>query len=131
MKKIFLLFGIAAVSSASAQQKDVFDMNRHIQGVLKNKNSSGTGGKIFEADNIYRNKLSQSQPKLSHILPIGDKVYILSRDNMPCVVPDMGQFTSMPNISNPKEYFSSPLFKNNTPGSMPNALQPYRLIDSK
>lgn len=31
MKKIFLLFGIAAFSAASAQQKDVFDIHKHLQ----------------------------------------------------------------------------------------------------
>ena len=40
MKKNFLLFGIAAFSSASAQQKEMFDINRHIQEVLKNKNTN-------------------------------------------------------------------------------------------
>jgi len=30
MKKVFLLFGIAAFSSASAQQKDLFDIQKHL-----------------------------------------------------------------------------------------------------
>jgi hypothetical protein len=124
MKKVFLFFGIASFSSASAQQKDVFDINRHIQEVLKNKNPSGTGVKTFI------NPLTESQPKLSYLLSNGDKLYILNQDNMPCVVPDISQF-NMPNISNPDEYFESTLFRNHLPGSIPNAVKPDRLITSK
>ena len=46
MKKVFLVFGIAAFSSASAQQKDVFDINRHIRGFLDKKTPSGKEKKI-------------------------------------------------------------------------------------
>jgi hypothetical protein len=131
MKKIFLLFGIASFASASAQQKDVFDINRHIQEVLRNKNAPGIGVKNFKTDRISINKFTQSQPNLSHILPNGDKVFILSQDNMPCVAPDMRQFTNMPNISNPNKYFESLPFRNHLPRTIPNAVLPYRLIVSK
>ncbi|HEY6062750.1 MAG TPA: hypothetical protein VIV35_04020 [Chitinophagaceae bacterium] len=131
MKRTFLLFGLVAFTSASAQQKNVFDINRHIQEVLKNNNTGSTRVKIFETDKIFLNKFTQSLPKLSHILPNGDKVYLLHGDNMPCVVPDMRQFTTMPNISNPDEYFESLQFRQHLPGNIPNGVRPYRLITSK
>ena len=125
MKKVFLLFGLAAFSSASAQQKEVFDINRHIQEVLKNKGASGTNPKIFNA------MLTHSQTKQSYILPNGDKIHVLSDDNMPCVIPDMNQFTIMPNISNPNEYFETLFFRQHLPGNIPNAVLPHQLIASK
>lgn len=131
MKKVFLLFGIAVFSSVSAQQKDVFDMNRHIQEVLKNRNTSGSGVKNIKTNKISITGLTGSQPKRSHTLPNGDKVYTLNQDNMPCVVSDIKQFTAMFNISNPDEYFESLLFKQHLPGIIPNAVKPYRLISSK
>jgi hypothetical protein len=131
MKKVFLLFGIAAFSPASAQQKNVFDINRHIQEVLRNKSSSGTIPKTFKTDKTFIAGLIHSQPKQSYTLPNGDKVHVLSGDNMPCVIPEMMQFTTMPNISNPNEYFETLFYKQYLPGSIPNAVKPYRLIASK
>ena len=131
MKKIFLLFGVVTFSFAIAQQKDVFDINRHIQGVLKNKSTSSTGQKTFKTDKTIIAGLTHSQPKQSYILPNGDKVNVLSGDNMPCVIPEMKQFTIMPNISNPNEYFETLFFRQHLPGNIPNAVKPYRLIASK
>ncbi|HWR33080.1 MAG TPA: hypothetical protein VN451_06125, partial [Chitinophagaceae bacterium] len=37
MKKIFLLFGITVSVSAAAQHKDLFNIDRHIQGKLLDK----------------------------------------------------------------------------------------------
>jgi hypothetical protein len=127
MKKVFLLLGIASFSAASAQQKDVFDIQQHLDKMFKDK-------KIPEIVISPLNKptpVSYSWPfpnnqKLSIILPNGDKVYILSQDNMPCVVPDMTQF-NMPNVSNSHDYFQSLLPKNNIPGNIPNAA-PFFLI---
>jgi len=130
MKKVFLFFGIAAFSSASAQQKDVFDINRHIQEVLRNRNTSVRGVETFKTDQVFINSSTGSKPKLSQILPNSDKVYTLRQDNTPCVVPDMSQF-NMPNISNPSEYFESLPFKQHLPGIIPNAVIPYQLITSK
>jgi hypothetical protein len=129
MKKIFLFFGIATISSASAQQKDVFDVNRHIQQLLKNK-TAGKSIALAEIDNFFLKGSHTSGVNLSYVLPNGDKVYLLLQDNMPCVVTGTPQ-NNMPNISNPNKYFESLTFKNNTPGSIPNAVKPFRLIASK
>lgn len=129
MKKVFLLFGIAAFTSASAQQKDVFDIQKHLDKIVKDKKfpRAVTGPSVKSTDLIDHRFFSYER-KPFYTLHNGDKVYVLSGDNMPCVVPDMSQFTIMPNISDPNQYFNSPLFKNNTPGTIPNAVKPYRLI---
>ena len=133
MKKIFLLFGIAAFCSASAQQKDVFDIQKHLNQLVKDKKFPGAVFKPFNKTrpliNYYGYPLYSQN--LSHILPNGDKVYTLSQDNMPCIVPDMKQFNNMPDISNPNEYFELLQFRNHVPGTIPNAVRPYRLIASK
>ena len=130
MKKIFLLLGITSCYAAASQQKDVFDINRHIQ-ELQRKNIPLQGKikspvpeiKYFSLNNIFTAPVG----KYSHSLSNGDKVYTLTIDNMPCVVPGITN-NIMPNISYPENYFESPLFKNNTPGSIPNAVKSYRLI---
>ncbi len=132
MKKVFLLFGLAAFSSASAQQKDVFDIQKHLEKMVKEKKNSGTVTNPFQKNNFLLHHLSRPQVwELSHILSNGDKVYTLSQDNMPCVVPDMRHYTNMPNISNSNEYFETLLFRQHLPGSIPNAVRPYKLIVSK
>ena len=131
MKKVFLLFGIAAFSSASAQQKDVFDIQKHLDKMVKDKKISGG---IFNPFNkpapVTNYGYSPNNQKLSHILPGGDKVFLLSQDNMLCVIP-RETLSIMPNISDPDKYFESPLFRNDTPGSIPNVVRPYRIIISK
>jgi hypothetical protein len=128
MKKIFLLFGIAAFSSASAQQKDVFDINRHIRGFLDKKTSPEKEIKPPVINNFISIVPYQQGMKLSYVLQNGDKVFILPNSNMPCVVPDMRQFSIMPNRSNPNEYFEFRLNKQNIPGNIPNAAPPFIII---
>ena len=130
MKKVFLLFGVAAFGAASAQQKGVFDVNKHIQDFLKKKHGIQKDSTPSLIDNFYTNRNTESLAKLSYTLPNGDKVYILPMDNMPCVVPGFPQ-NNMPNISNPNIYYHSPLFRNEIPGTTPNAVKPYRLISIK
>ncbi len=127
MKKVFLLFGISAFSAASAQQNDVCDVNKHVQDFLKKKHGIQKNNTPSLIDNFYTNINTETLSKLSYTLSTGDKVYILPVDNMPCVVPGYFQ-NNMPNISNPNIYQNSPLFRNNTPGTIPNAVKPYRLI---
>ena len=131
MKKIFLLFGIAAFSSASAQQKNVFDIQKHLDKMVKEKKIPGRVFKPFNKPEPLTNYwYSQINQKLIHILPNWDKIYLLSQDNMPCVVPGYTQ-NIMPNISDPDKYFESPLFRNDSPNAIPNLVKPYRIIISK
>ena len=115
----------------TAQQKDVFDIQRHLDKISKDKKLPGA---VFIPFNKTRPFINCGFPlysqEISHILPNGDKVYTLSQDNMPCIVPDMRQF-NMPNSSDPDKYFESLIFRNDSPGAIPNAVRPYRLIVSK
>jgi hypothetical protein len=131
MKKVFLLFGMASFCSASAQQKDLFDIQKHLDNMIKDKKIPGGVFKPFNKPAPVTNyRYSPNVQKLSHILTNGDKVYILSLDNMPCLVPGFTQ-NRMPNIADPDIYFESPLFRNDSLGTMPNAVKPYRLMASK
>jgi hypothetical protein len=132
MKKVFLLFGLAAFSSASAQQKDVFDIQKHLDKMVKDKKNPGAVARPSEKNTYLINHgFFTYGSNLSPILPNGNKVYLLDPGNMPCVVPDMKQFTTMPNVSNPNTYFESLAFRNDIPETMPNAVKPYRIIASK
>jgi hypothetical protein len=130
MKKVFLLFGVAAFSSASAQQKDLFDVNRHIQGLLNYNKITEKSITPLEINTYFLNGSQTPGVNLFSILPNGAKVYLLPQDNMPCVLPGITQ-NNMPNISNPDKYFEALALTNNTPGSIPNAVKPYKLIASK
>ena len=88
MKKAFLFFGIAAFTSASAQQNDLFDIQQHL---LK---KSADNNKLVKKKNIdlpfiYNPLQINNSPVDSYTLSNGDKVVILKLDNMPCVQPDM------------------------------------------
>ena len=123
MKKILLLFGIAAYSSALGQQKDIFNVDRYL-----NKKLAEAGKKADKRTTQpnFNNKVSTFvyKPNLTYLLSNGDKVIILAQDNMPCIVPDMRQFQQMPNIAAPGSYFKDSYFKHSFRGKIPNAAQP-------
>jgi hypothetical protein len=132
MKKVFILFGIAAFSSASAQQNDVFDIQKHIQQkIVKEKEKAEKT--IFKGfDKCWGTSLSK-RTRLTNmrdfILPNGDKVITLPIDNMPCVQPDLHQFQTMPNVAYDKPFNFSP--QRPKPGQIPNGAKQYRMIVSK
>ena len=133
MKKIFLLFGVAAFSSATAQQNDLFDIQKHIQ----KKQAEGkkaaekklllTTIKSFQNYNTYSNNIANR----SFLLPNGDKVVSLGQDNMPCVVPDMKQFQNMPNLANKEQFNFNYSPQKVLPFQIPNGSIPFRMIASK
>jgi hypothetical protein len=101
MKKILLVLGIGAFTTASAQQKDLFDIGQH----LKKKRVEGKKMaekkslvlpflKNFPTGDLYLSARAAE----SYTLPNGDKVVISPIDHMPCVQPDMRQFRVMPSI---------------------------------
>jgi len=102
MKKLFLLFGIIAFSAAAAQQNDLFDIQKHLAkkqaGSKKNDNKLTIpmpwDNKQF---NLALNTPASDNFALAYQLPNGDNLKILSQDNMPCVVPDMSLYQTMPN----------------------------------
>lgn len=92
MKKIFFVIAIGAFSFASAQNnKDTWVIpvppkpNTNISTLPKTYNFNYSPGILDQA-------------KLLHTLPNGSKVYALPQDNMPCVVPDMSQYTMIPTV---------------------------------
>jgi hypothetical protein len=74
--------------------------------------------------NYYNiNSSNQSSPlgKLTHTLPNGNKVYALPQDHMPCIIPNMGQFTMPNTFKHEKRY---PSLLNKVPGNIPNSAIP-------
>jgi hypothetical protein len=131
MKRIILVFGIAAFSSASAQEKELFDIQEHLQKKAA-ENKKAYGDRLildlpFENPTIHPGLSVPVAPGSgqSYLLPNGDKVITLSMDNMPCVQPGMEQFHSMPNPGYGilPEYF--PSFSK--PGAIPNGATPNRV----
>jgi hypothetical protein len=116
MKRLFLLFGIAAYTSASGQQKDIFDIQKHLQKKKAEAYKKNIGKPIL---------LSLSVPlppqNFSYKLPNGD-VVSYGNGRIPCIKTDLRKFSTMPN----KEYtctpyqLTSPLLKQ--PGQIPNVL---------
>lgn len=132
MKKVFLLFGIAAFSAASAQEKDLFDIQKHLQ--MKQAESKKADDKTslvfpFNKNYIPVDPYRQNTPLDSYTLPNGDKVVISSLDHMPCVQPDMNQFYFMLNVAYNGQFNYSP--QRVQPNQIPNASLPYKMIVSK
>jgi hypothetical protein len=130
MKKVFLLFGIAVFSSASAQQKDLFDIGIHLQKKqAESKKAAEKKNMLLPPRNIFNLYIpyTANQSDLSYLLPNGDKVIILGQDNMPCVVPDMSQFQNMPNPSFQRSNSSFVPFTKG-PGQIPNGALPFSMI---
>lgn len=135
MKKVFLLFGVAIFSSASAQQKDLFDIQQHLQKKQAEDKKAAEKIKLLLPPLTsfkFYTPYTTNKTGLSYTLPNGDKVVILGQDNMPCIVLDMNQFQTMPNvisgIGNPHYDLLPPVRK---PGQIPNGALPFRMIVSK
>ena len=129
MKKAFLFFGIAAFTSASAQQNDLFDIQQHLLKKSVDYNKLNENKKIdlaFSKPFIYYPPQINNNPADSYTLSNGDKVVISRLDNMPCVQPDMQQFQRMPNIAYQEKFnFSTQQL---LPGQIPNGSKPFSLI---
>jgi hypothetical protein len=135
MKKLSILLALTGFSVvASAQQGDFFDIQKHLQ---KKRKEDKPAYKPFLIKPSFQNQLNlfqsgkvNNQREFSHILPNGDKVYILSQDNMPCVIPDMSQF-NLSDVLGSNKYSGTTFLPNHIPGSIPNAAFPKRIIISK
>lgn len=83
MKTLLLLVCITTVNTLSAQNKDVFDINSHLQQLIKE-------GKLPWQKNNQVNLLSGrpgNPPSLSIIFSNGDIVYTFPQYNMPVITP--------------------------------------------
>ena len=129
MKKIFLVFGIVAFSSAAAQQNNVFNVESYLQKKTDNKNEKIEKNSYLSSEGCFGGPLVQKAiPNYlpGFLLPNGDRIKDMAPllYNMPCVRPDMRQFRTMPNpgLGILPSYFSSgPL-----PGQIPNGAFPYK-----
>jgi hypothetical protein len=134
MKKVFLLVGIATFSAASAQQNDLFDIQKHLQKKQAEGKNIGEKMKLllhpFKKANLY-NTYTTNNPTFSHTTPNGDKIITLGQDNMPCVVPDMSLFQAMPNTGYDKNFLNNLWLSTRQPGQIPNGSSPLKMLVSK
>jgi hypothetical protein len=136
MKKVFLLFGIAAFSAASAQQNDLFDIQKHLQKKQAEDQKDDViklRPPFLKTVGPYSNSYMANRPELTYTLPNGDKVITLGQDNMPCIVPDMSLFKAMPNPGYDGNPYGNNLLsmRQRQPGQIPNGAMPLRMIVSK
>lgn len=98
MKKVFLLLGIAGFTTASAQQKDVFDINAYLKKKTADKSKLAPPSKQnFKKNNFFEIDANKKLPKNSYLIGNGDRIYSSPGYHMPIVVTDMRQFNRMPN----------------------------------
>lgn len=132
MKKIFIIASILAFFFASAQQNELFDIQKHVQQKIKDEINQKQKEQLLS---LFKPKMSTPflkpipvpQMKILESLPNGDKVYILPEDNMPCIVPDMSQFNKadLAGLDLKQKYFTP---NRNFPGKIPNPVTPFKFI---
>ncbi|HKZ67739.1 MAG TPA: hypothetical protein VJ111_15340 [Chitinophagaceae bacterium] len=83
MKYLFLLATVTVFSSVSAQNDEVFYLQKQIKKKLEKR--------VTGFPNYQSSIPVQPQKDLAYILPGGNKVSTLPQDNMPCIIPDMSQ----------------------------------------
>src|SRR5579885_1400331 len=109
MKKIFLITGLAAFSIASAQQKDLFDIQKYLQKKQAKEKLQKMMDRFIPSNpsNLPPPAIHLSsyppQAKLSQTLSNGNKVYLLPMDNMPCIVPAKNEYADNM-LRPPKKY---------------------------
>lgn len=120
MKKTFLVFGIAAFSSASAQQKDLFDINKHLQKITAEKNFPAYNSNSNAVTVLTGKDFLQLPQQSYYLLPNGDKFRTLSGDNMPCIIPGKRytHFTPNPALATSPGLLLHP---KDLPGAIPNS----------
>ena len=98
MKKLFLVLGLSGFcATAFSQQGELFNAREHLQKKTNPDKKKGNNPIVRTLPSPLQKTGLLSKPILSHILPNGDRIYILPVDNMPCVSPDMTRYRSMPN----------------------------------
>lgn len=127
MRKIFFVSGVFALCSANAQQKDLFDIEKHLQKKTTEKTrlkpGQETPRKFMRPDSSPGSYsiINSDKGTFSYKLPNNDRVYILPTDNMPCIVPDMKEYDVMPNAGS-----NSNILLQNPIGQIPNPAKPFK-----
>ncbi|MGB3008185.1 MAG: hypothetical protein WBC06_16850 [Chitinophagaceae bacterium] len=128
MKRVLLIVGLFGCYTVSAQQKDIFDIQNHLEKKSKKAHlevNLKVNSKVHNLKTFDFN--SHSLPQFQFTLSNGDKVISLPTDNMPCVVPDMKQFKRMPDAGIYYKNRLPGLSPNGRyPGEIPNAAAPFR-----
>lgn len=107
MKHLLLLSCLISGSSLAAQQNDMVNIDSLIQQRIKDEINSKLNFPLLKAelnDSTYTFSAKDAQQTaLLRRLPGGEGLLILPTDHMPCVVPDMRKFQSMPVKGNTRE----------------------------
>lgn len=106
MKRVLFFVCIVSATGSMAQQKDVFDIEKHLK-LHKPTNFYPVIPQTFISIPAFAAKVHQ------------ELFYSLPQDNMPCIVPDMNQF-NMPVVTGKSAIPSSPA----SPGAIPNPATP-------
>ena len=121
MKSFLLIAALMSVCATFAQN------DPYKEYLQKHKNSfvipmTRNNDTLFNKLNMVRDAPAAfPDAKLELTLSNGSKVFALPQDNMPCVVPDMKQF-SIPNSASNKVR----VYSYNGPGAIPNPAQPHQ-----
>ena len=107
MKYLFLLAAITTFSFVSAQNDEVYYLQKQIKTKLHKK--------ITGFPNYQSSISVQPQKEVTYILPDGNNVSVLPQDNMPCIKPDMSQF-NMPCVKPEKQTYNMPVLKGTAKG---------------
>lgn len=103
--KVYLVIGGWLIAGIASAQDTVFFRSPRIHNALPNAENNNSG-KIPNGYIVNPEATLLLNAKKLHTLPNGNTVYALPQDNMPCVVPDMKQF-SMP-VEKPKLQYTIP-----------------------
>jgi hypothetical protein len=108
MKKLFLVVVVGASTVSFAQNNDA---------TVKPKNNSLETPRFYVV--LPKTPRLMVSSQFVATLPDGNKEYVLSQDNMPCIVPDLSHYNmpvikpditfTIPNPAMPKEGFSKPM----------------------
>ncbi len=116
MKHLLILGGLSSLSAlATAQQKDLFDINRHLKG---NKPFSIPQEKTFQWPSFTE---ESNRLLLQYRLPNGDGIYNQSIYRMPVIIPESNlDWIPNPGLSRRlnKVIFGWPM--KSAPGTIPN-----------
>ena len=104
MKYLFLIAGILVSGFVSAQNDEVYYLQKQLKKLQQKKINPLYKHQPLAALLPQKDKLL-SKKDVAYTLPNGNKVSALYQDNMPCIVPDMRQF-NMPNAGSPDMLYS-------------------------
>lgn len=114
MKKIFVFLLVAGIFIKTPAQQPGSNADKN---KFRNTIPQDSSNKLLEKATYSPSLFKQSN---SYLLPDGDKVILLSQDNMPCVVPNMLMYN-----------YNMPVYKGKIMGTIPNILPPGQIIPKK